>query len=253
MTIVPEYSETYSLFLLFVGIIAVISLTISGVSLRNYVEFRNWRLLFLTFAFLLLAIPPTILTLQVSGALSSLSHDTMDELNYVAFIFSASSFVPFAFLGYVYSDEMKKQSIKITGRQWAWASALVISAFALYTYAFLNGYKSENLFAGQTIPDQLNALYFLMNGISDLLIVVIIVSLFAYYRAKGKKNTLVVMTGFSCLFISQLCSMLSYNLIARDNIASISWSGGADPLTEGIALIGYFAFLLALVRLKVSK
>jgi hypothetical protein len=223
-------------------LIAPVAVLITLISLRGYYKFRDWRLLFLSVAFLLFSVPPIANLLQISytGPLLGLSPWTISILAYVSYIFSVASVLPFAILAYVYLYERRTQSIKITRNQWIIGGAALLIQFCLIIYETT---QYSYLFTGD---NYLGLVSFISGGITSLLVILIVISLFAYYRAKRKRYTLLVMIGFICLFFG-----LGYGVDYFSMIQLSIWDYyGFLPFLE---LAGYVAFLAALVRLRVFR
>ena len=230
-------------------LIAPVALIIALISLDSYRKFRNWRLLFLSVAFLLLSIPPLIDLVRYSGALSGLSDWIDSELYYVSLIFSLFSGVPFALLAYVYMDERKKQSIEITRGQWI-AGGFLILAEAAFVLSGLGSYIGAiDPYSGPSSLGVMFLVLFVTGSISYVLIILAVISLFSYYRAKGTRNTLLVMIGFFCLLMSHGYGVLGY-LIHTIPGQDQDLGGGLVALIE---LGGYIAFLVALLRLRIYR
>jgi hypothetical protein len=218
-------------------------------SLTSYLKFRNWRLLFLSVAFFLLAIPPTIHLIAYSGLVSQLPSGSSSVLFGISFIFSTASVISFALLAYVYFNERKTQSIEISRAQWVIGGFLILAevGFAIYVVNSSSGYL--DLSSASTSSGYPALLNFLLGSVAYVLIILIIISLFSYYRAKNTRTTLVVMIGFVCLLFSQGYGIFIYFLYV---IPDQSYYLGYGLVTS-FELAGYIAFLAALLRLKVFR
>ena len=228
-------------------LITPISISIMFIALGSYLRFRNWRLLYLSVAFLLLSIPFAIDLLTYSGIESESSGWTLSQLYYISFIFSTASFLPFALLAYVYFDERRTQAIKITTAQWIIGGVLLLAQISFIVYTLLFNYSYSDSEFG--IAPTLYLLNFILTNISYLLIILIAISLFSYYRAKKTKNTLIVMMGFVCLLFGQGYGVFNYLV---HYLPSTNYSVG-NVLVTSFELAGYIAFLIALLRLKVFR
>jgi hypothetical protein len=164
----------------------------------------------------------------------------MSILSYVSFIFSVASVLPFAILAYVYLYERKTQSIKITRNQWIIGGAALLIQLSLIVYETT---QYSYLFSGD---NNLGLISFISESVTGRLIILIVISLFAYYRAKKKRYTLLVMIGFILLFFG-----LGYGVDYVSITQLTIWDYyGVLPLLE---LAGYVAFLAALIRLRVFR
>jgi hypothetical protein len=231
-------------------LIAPTAIGITLISFSSYLKFRNWRLLFLSAAFLLLSIPPTIELVLFSGLFQGIPAWTMSELFYISYIFSTASVLPFALLTCVYFNERKTRSIVITRNQWILGGLLVLAELVFITYALVLFFGNNGNSSAQVTWDFFSLLNFISGCISYILIILIITSLFSYYRAKKTKSTLVVMTGFIFLLLSQLYGNISSLLFYSPRL---SYNLGVGLVTTSIELAGYIAFLIALLHPKVFR
>lgn len=227
-------------------IIALIAISIASIALLSYIKVRQWRLLFLSAAFFLLFIPHVLKPVVFSGFFTSLSAWDYDIILYVWFLFDAATVVPFGLLAYLYFDERKTQSVRITRSQWIIGGLLLLAEVAYIATNLLINYTSGD--PGVTIIfDTTTYLFltrFILNGVSYVLIILIVISLFSYYRAKRKKNTLVVMIGFIFLLISHFITSTTLLMSADYSLTGLATS---------VELLGYIAFLAALVRMRVLR
>jgi hypothetical protein len=229
-------------------LVVPISISIMLIALTSYLRFRNWRLLFLSVAFLLLAIPPTLNLLASMEVELGLSPWTVSELLYASFIFSTASVLPFAILAYIYFNERKNQSITITRPQWAFGGLLLLAEVGFIIFILLTNFGYTDLSSAFSTWQLLSLLNFISSSVAYVLIILIVISLFSYYKAKKKKNTLVVMMGFVCFLFSQGYGIFNYFLytLANPNVLGFG-------LVLSLQLAGYIAFLAALLRLKVFR
>jgi hypothetical protein len=198
-----------------------------------------------------LAIPPIIFSLIFYGLIIELPIDLGDvpELQYLNIITSILTLFAFTLLTYVYSNERKAQSIKITRTQWLVGGLLGLVAMGFNLFMLISA------IAGHIFIEY--AATILLGGISTLLIIYIVISLFSYYRVKKHSNTLVVMTGFVCLLLSKMV-IAFHAILLITNAPSAgpqyrgefsAWSGLAALIEVG----GFIVFLVALLRLKVFR
>jgi hypothetical protein len=224
-------------------LIVPVSVCITLIALRSYFKFRNWRLLFLSVAFLLLAISPTINLLINLSAMFFLSAWWYSALSYFSYIFSIATILPFSLLAYVYFNERKTQSITITRRQWSVGGAIFLVQLGSVIYEFDSFHGYYPTLGGSSYPFLVD---FISGSLASLLIVLIVISLWSYYQARRSRNTLLVMTGFICLFIGLGFGIIYIALLHSDPLFSIGF-------LQLVELSGYIAFLVALIRLKVFR
>jgi hypothetical protein len=220
-------------------LIAIISISIAIISMKNYSIFRNWRLLSLSISFFILSIPPffSILSFLLSTVQFFL-------ILYVA------SVLPFALLAVVYFDERMKQAINITQEQRVVGGSLVLADIILIVYILLYIFPGAGIL-GFWPSYNLYLIGFISANIGYLLVILIVISLFSYYQVKRTANTLVVMIGFICLLFSHGFGLLSY--LYWTNIPVQGTPIGFGLVEKSLELAGYIAFLVALVRLKVVR
>lgn len=217
---------------------APILISIAVISLRSYLRFPNWRLLFLSIAFFILSVQPFFF---VFSLFFSPIHFYL--ISYVTFV------LPFALLAIVYNDERRKQSIKITQRQWIVGGLMVFADIILTLYILMSIFlRIDSLRELGVYSDLFWAGVFFSN-IGNLLIILIVISLFSYYQVKRSVNTLVVMIGFICLLFSHGLGLLSYFL----PIIPMQDPFLGFGILRSFEIAGYIAFLVALVRLKVVR
>ena len=218
--------------------IAPISISIAIIALKSYLRFRNWRFLFLSLAFFILSIPPLFVIFPILFNSNQYSH-----------FFYVASVLPFALLAFVYFDERRKQSIKITRSQWIIGGLPIIAYIILLSYILIPILGRMDLASEFGLMNYLNLIEYISGSIGYLLIILIVMSLFSYYRVKRTVNTLVVMIGFICLLFSHgfgLIYFVSIFIPRQDLLLEIG-------LMRSFELAGYIAFLAALVRLKVLR
>jgi hypothetical protein len=228
-------------------LVAPITIAIALTAFASYLRFRNWRLLFLAAAFLLLSVSPVIQLVLFPGLVPGLSAWTAAELAYASYIFSIASVLPFALLAYVYFNERKTRSIEITPALWTVGGLLMAAGLVLLVYQIVAIYWQLNGVAVTVAPGPLVPIGFISGGVSYLLIILIVISLFSYHRARRTGNTLLVMVGFICLLISWLIDVLAFMWLSP---SMYNYYLG-QVMAATIALAGYITFLAALLRLKV--
>ncbi len=230
-------------------VIAPVAISIMLISLTSYLKFRNWRLLFLSVAFFLLSIPPTIHLIAYSGLVSQLPAGSSSVLYGISFIFSTASVVSFALLAYVYFNERKTQSIEISRTQWVVGGLLILAEVVFAIYVVNSSVEYLDLSSGSVSSGYLPLLNFVLGSVAYVLIILIVISLFSYYRAKKTRTTLVVMIGFVCLLFSQGYGIFIYFLyVIPTHNHYLSYG-----LVTSFELAGYIAFLAALLRVKVFR
>lgn len=231
-------------------LIGLIAAAIMLISLISYRKFRNWRLLFLGVAFLLISIWP------ISGPFLTYVFPNLAtgwsilEYSYLNAFYSITLIIAFAILTYIYYNEIITQSIKIGKIQWFFA-VLLILAELVFVYCYVSplvyqlGYVQDGEIRNLLV---LAILQYLFAGVSYILNILIIISLFSYFRAKHTNNTLVVMLGFIFLLFSQAYSLFGYLLI------SISGDYSQEMLAVlSFELVGFLAFMIALLRVRVFR
>ena len=92
-----------------------VALIIGLITIRGYWIFRNWKFLFLSMAFLLISIGPMFDWLTYLGFLVSLR--IYPFWQYQTFKFGVSM-AAFMLLAFIYTDEHRTSSIKVSKLQW---------------------------------------------------------------------------------------------------------------------------------------
>ena len=223
-----------------------IAIIISILALRGFYKMRNWRLLFLAVAFLLLSLPYLFDSVLFLGSFSFISSWSASELDYAFLLLSMESVVPFGLLAYVYVDEVRKNSIKITRVEYSFAIGLILVGCAILA--------SQSFFwsgLGWGISDAYPWPFFLIYSIfliiSYVMLILIILCQYSFFRAKRTKGTLVIMSGFICLLFSQGYGPMFYIMTNMDR------AGLGFMSATLLELTGYLLFLFALLRLRFFK
>jgi hypothetical protein len=223
-------------------LIGPISLSVALISLRSYLKFPNWRLFFLFAAFLSLSIPPTIRFVFAFFPVWSLI-----DIYYLSYLIA--SVLPFFLLAVVYSNERKTQSIVITRNQWIVGGLFILLEIGFILEVLIFDYGRYDYSAASGGATYLALIEFIIGSLGYLLLILTVISLFSYYRAKRTRNTLVVMIGFVCLLISHAYGVVNYVLL----LVPLHDYNLEYWLVGSIELAGYIAFLAALIRLKVYR
>jgi hypothetical protein len=147
-------------------------------------------------------------------------------------------------LAYVYINERKTQSIRISRNLWIVGGIIFLGQLGLIVYEVVSSY---NLPYGNSSWYQPYLIDYIFGGVASLLIIMIVISLFAYYRAKRTKNTLLVIIGFIFLFVGYGYGVPLFSIF-QGTYLNYNYYG----LQYFFELIGFIAFLVALIRLKVS-
>jgi len=214
----------------------LISLVIGLIALRGFMLFRNWRFLFLSLAFLVLSILPLTVFIDffVSKATFNLPGNNAPIL-----------VIALALLSIVYADEIRKESIKITRTQWLVVGTLILPELILIIFLLSENHGDQSFF------DYLYIVFYM--GVAYVLIILVLASLFTYYKTKGGRSTLLTMMGFICLLFGQMIGVSIYVYVFIFALLPFAPSSAGYFLMVGfINLLGYLAFLVAMIRTRVA-
>lgn len=223
-----------------------VALAITLIALRSYVRFRSWRLLFLASAFFLLSLPPALDFIRLVWFPVTMDPWALDRIEFISYMFTLASMVAFALIAYVYWDEKRTRSINFSRGQIV-LGVLLIAAQLLF-FLVASWWRLSEI----AMPYNLTAvLYLAFTNVSCILTIFIIISLYSYYLTKGTTNTLVAMVGFILILLGQAYGI--YSSMAQELLSNAFGDQEALSFIAGFELLGYLAFLIALVRLRLMK
>ena len=227
----------------------LISLIIAILSIRSYLIIRSWKFLLLAASFLLLALPRLMLWTSVAGVYHIESTNITNPLTVAFILLSFGSWIAFAMLAFIYYQERVETGVRITALLWSIGGILIIVQ-GLILLDIIGG--GHILIGHPAVQDSLGMLSLGSLVISNVLIVAIVISLVVYYGRKRSAGTLLALNGFSLILIAQTLTLLFLNEGAIGTVYDMS-RGWLIAFTGGVSLIGFLAFLYAILRLKVSN
>jgi len=231
---------------LIVALIGTIALLIAIISFRSYRIIKNWKFMALGSSFLILAAPNILMLLCLDNTFNPL-RETGSLLNQIFILLSIFTTVAFILLVEVYYIEKKEASIRFGFGHWLVGSVLAAIQLILLLRILNDGYYLSDSFADPSWS--LSLLVSLFS--SNLFIIVIIISLIAYYQCKRTTSTLIAINGFSFILISQTFVLLLLDAHAIVNYADFN-RGWLFVFIGVTNLVGYLAFFFGIVRLRVS-
>lgn len=225
------------------AIVPSIAMCVAILALWSYYKVRNQSFLLISASFFLMVIASAFGTFFLYGKIFSYDDSSAWQLQIVIV---SITLMAFALLAYVYYYEKKVQNIKDTKAQRLVGGFLVAIELAIILYSAI--YRLNVL---PTFPAYLAAFY-LISSVTFIVMIYVVVSLQSLYRVGMSKNTLIVLVGFSFLVVSSFVGSLSPILFEVLHLSSSPESVYTfSALTGLITTVGYLAFLLALLRLKV--
>jgi hypothetical protein len=223
-----------------------VALAITLIALRSFARFRSWRLFFLAAAFFLLSLPPALDFIRLIWLPMAMDPWALNRIEFISYMFTLASVVAFALIAYVYWDEKKTRSIQFSRGQIALCVLLIAAQLSFFLFA--SWWRLSEI----SMPDNLTAvLYLAFTNVSCILTIFIIISLYSYYRTKRTANTLVAMVGFILILLGQAYGV--YSSIAQELLSNGFGNQKALSFIAVFELLGYLAFLIALVRLRLIK
>jgi hypothetical protein len=220
-------------------LVGPVALTIGLISLRGYLLFRNWKFLFLSMAFILISIKPLLdlllnLNLFANSRLIPFWQSREVELGI--------SILAFMLLAFLYTDEQRTSSIKISKLQWV---AFAILAISYPVIGFINVGSSFWVSFSGGYQAWISLLF--VNWIFYVIILIVIMSLLAHYRIKRSSITILSIVGFICILLGYAYPLLS-TITFLDSWPGLFYLGFAGPVT----LFGYVLILVAIIQTRVS-
>lgn len=227
-------------------LIVSIALAIAVIALVGFVKVRSWRLLSLAIAFALLACSMAAFPLAGLGwsywSLYDAGSDMLflSEYPYILDIASFTQMAAFLFIVVVYLDELRGRILEFSRAQLDLLAASIAVVVVLASYGFL--------FYGNELGHPIFP--FLSMLTSLVLTVVIIFFLYAYFRQNKNASTLIGMTGFLLILSFEAYLALSYYAPLWSTFHNLT-EGWSSAIMVTLSLLGYVAFLIAIVRVKV--
>jgi hypothetical protein len=243
MTVDPIYYGEATLV-----ITCLVAVLISAIALVAYIRTRSWKTLFLSASFFILAVPQLFAFAQILG--KTPYYSGLAVIDYSFYLSTFSTVIAFALLTYVYRDEKRAGSIMVGGWPRAVGYVLILAVWAVSSYMFIDTELSP-------APLALTPYWFfslarlVAMAVSATLLIVIVLSLYAYSKAERTKSTLIAMVGFGFILVAQIGMSLSYDPTLWRNVA-ISNGGWMYWAIESLYLLGYLSFLAALALLRIS-
>lgn len=244
--------------LLLSGIIAIV---IAAISLRNYLIIKNWRLLALGISFICLAtihfVLVLILSLPMEDGGNILSTLSMSHLDLVLLLSSFGSALSLIILACVYGGRWNGGAIHIRWHQAAMMPVVgAIGAILIYGSMRSHYFWKDEAFLSILDRGWTTDIFILLwiLVISSILTVFIIINLFNYQRVNGSSSTRIAMFGFIFIFIGQMSSLVLLNNRSVWVVSDIYYNLNIYLFIVGmIDLMGYLAFLFAILSVKVSN
>jgi len=233
----------------FLIIAGLISLMIAILSMRSYLMIRSWKFLVLSISFLLLALPRLLLLPSFIGIWEMGSSDIVNPLTMTYVLLSVGSCAAFVLLAFLYHMERVEGGLRITAPLGALGGLLIVVQGILLLGLIGGEHASLD---GSAVQGGLDMMSLLSLVLSNILIAIIIISLAVYYREKRRTGTLLALNGFSLILIAQTLTLLLLGEGAIATVYDLS-NGWLISFTGGVSLIGFLAFLYAILRLKVSN
>jgi hypothetical protein len=227
-------------------LIGAITLIIASISLRGYLGVKNWKSLFLAIAFLIISFSSIVYIPQAAGITqwsTSLPGPGSGNGQVLSIFITISQSVAFIFLAAIYVDEQRVHTIELSRAQ---IDALsVLFAITLVAFSYI-GIKSAYYF-----PFGLLVLVtFIFAAISTLLLLLIVVSLFSYWRENDDSSILITLTGFVFILIYEIFTILSFDQPFLAWLNAVM-NGQAELFVAVFSLVGYAFFLFVIIRLRV--
>ncbi|GEM_PF-2094010 len=227
-------------------LIGAISLAIASIGLRGYLRVKNWKSLFLTIAFLIISVSSLFSIPQAAGLAqwsTLLPGPGSGYGQLLPILRTILQSVAFILLATIYADELRARIIELSRAQLDALSVLL--AIILVTVSYV-GIESALYF-----PFGLLALItYVFAAISTLMLLLIVASLFSYWRENDDSSTLIILTGFVFILAYELFITLSFDQSFLEWVNTIT-NGLAEPIGAIFSLLGYALFLLAIIRLRV--
>lgn len=227
-------------------LIGAISLVIASIGLRGYLRVKNWKSLFLAIAFLIISVSSLFSIPQAAGLAqwsTSLPGPGSGYGQMVLILRTVFQSVAFILLAAIYADELRVRIIELSRAQLDALSVLL--AIILVTVSYV-GVKSALYF-----PFGLLALMtYVFATISALMLLLIVVSLFSYWRENGDSSIFITLTGFVFILTYELFTTLSFDRSFLACVNTIT-DGRAELIGAVFSLLGYAFFLFAIIRLRV--
>jgi hypothetical protein len=229
------------------ALVGPVALIIGLISLRGFVLVRSWKFLLLSVAFLLLSITPL---LQLLGFLNLLDSSLFPAL----IILESQSLryviptIAFLLLALVYSDELRTATIRINRNGWI-VFGILVATYPVLAILALTNVDNPDPFIQQMINSLIPSV--IDGWICYTLVLIAIFALYAHYRVKKKKYTLVTLIGFFFILLGQLAPLL---WIFEYRMQSGEWPMVLYFVLIGpITLFGFILILVAIVGARVSN
>ena len=224
---------------------APIALLIGMMAFRGYVKVKSFPTLLLSISFFLLASLSILPILDVLNLfhLHAVDRWGFEDMATTIMVLDALSIVQitaFILLTIIYLSELRNSLIQLNRIQLdTLAVALAaLMVFSLFIYVRFSG----NSYGHAVFP-------YLSAVLSAVLVTVIVVVMFSFYRTKGHRNTILGMVGFLLILSSTACGILSYYPGISSSIDNLT--GGWTPAIAAVtSLVGYFVFLGAIIQAR---
>jgi hypothetical protein len=227
-------------------LIGAISLVIASIGLRGYLRVKNWKSLFLAFAFLIISFSSLIFLPQAAGltqwstSLPGSGSGYGQLLTIFKTIFQSIAFI---LLAAIYADELRARIIELSRAQMDVLSILL--AIILVTISYVGIETALHFPFGLLV-----LITYISSAISILMLLLIVVSLYSYWKENDDSSTLITLTGFVLISIYEIFSILSFDQPFFEWINTVT-NGRAELFGAVFSLFGYAFFLLAIIRLRV--
>lgn len=227
-------------------IAGLIALLVSIMAFRSYLIIDNKRFLLLAIAFFILSVPRLMMFVVLIGVSDPLTFISGDLIGMVFILFSMGSALAYALLVYLYEAEREEASVRVGYFQGAIGSTLIVAELYIFFEVIIKGTYPQVVFENYLLW---NAGILFTYALSNIMIVLIIISLFAYYRSKGSLNTLLAMDGFIIILIAQTTTLI---YLFEGTISTVydPTRGWATLFNGIVSLVGFLFFLYAILGLK---
>jgi hypothetical protein len=228
-----------------------IPILISLFAFQSYHKVGSWKILFLSLAFLLLAIPMLFVPATFAGWILDPGHTGTVLIGYTYYLTAFTSVIAFAILAYVYLDEKRDETIKIGRVAKGIFYILVVMVWGFTAYMFVESFLGP-LPMVITTSWLLGIARLIAASISITLLIMVISSLRGYKKTERTRGTTKAIIGFSFILVAQLLMNLYYAPQLWSELIDLT-SGWIYALIGVTNFAGYLTFYTALYRLKGSS